>query len=558
MGKVLAMARPEAFPAFMQQLCLLITSNGPDYCVPEYSANPGRGLENAQVFQRLMYETGDIDYFCANRLGVSACSYPTPIDINPADWFSSPKPANASAPTASGHTFKVLHFSDWHYDPRYAVGSEANCTSAAPCCRANNWNSESPTTPLEPASRFGDYACDAPADIALSAFTSIRSTLNLSEVALAIFTGDMVSHDSHWELSDAYTEYTEIMSYLTFKAQLGDVPLFVALGNHDSNPTDMASPYSWLTRPTEVDDFSWNYALVSSLWGAAGWIDSSTPEFARTHYGAYSSIIQNGKLRVIVWNTDFYFWTNIFNYPNITNPDSSGTFAFIISELEAAEAAGQRAWLVGHVESGYTGGDAMPNPSALFYSIVQRFSPHVIAGIFFGHTHNDNLMVYYDSPVSGSLPIANQSNVTLSPINVGWIMPSITPLYNVNPSWRVYDIDSETFEVVNAYTYYSNISDAGPANWSEPVWEFEYSTRDAYDDGSWPANAPLNATWWQGVIDRMAKNESGLLQKYNAYTLRQSPYVTNCTSQKCIKQLTCYLQSGSSAQGLACGGTYLG
>ncbi|MCJ1241356.1 hypothetical protein MMC14_009361 [Varicellaria rhodocarpa] len=557
MGKTIAMARPSAFPAYLQQLCNLFTSNGEDYCQNEYSANPGRGLENANVVQRLMYETGDMDYFCASRLGVSDCTYPAPIQIDPSDWFSTRKPANATAPKPSGQTIKVLHFSDWHLDPRYSVGSEANCTSGDPCCRTTNWNSESPITPLEPASRFGAYSCDTPGDLGLSAFQNMRQVLNFSEVEMAIFTGDLISHDAHWELSDSYTMYTEVMSYLTFKAQLGNIPLYVALGNHDTNPTDMASPNSWYPASGLVNDFNWNYALVSSLWAAESWIGGEVPEVARTHYGGYSVLAQNGKLKIITYNTDFWFWTNIYNYANITNPDVSGTFSFMIQELEAAEAAGQRVWLVGHVESGYSGGDSMPNPTSLFYTIVQRFSPHVIAGIFYGHTHLDYHMIYYDSPVRGDLPLSNQSSISFNPINSAWIAPSITSVSSGNPAWRYYEVDSETFEVIDAFTYYSNITDT--STWTEPVWQFEYSARDAYDgNGTWPKDAPLNATWWQSVTERMARNESGLLQKYNDYTQRFAPSLEECTSETCIDQTVCMIRSGSAAQGLACNGQYLG
>lgn len=553
MGKTLAMAAPNAFPSFRQQLCLLLEDESEEYCMNEYGANPGRGLNHAMVFQRMQYETGDMDFWCISRFSVDECSYPTPITINEDDWFSTPKPANATAPPPSGETFKAIHFSDWHYDPRYSVGSEANCTSGSPCCRTTNWNEESPTTPLEPASRFGDYTCDTPADLGLSAFQNMRETLNLSEVGMAIFTGDLVSHDAHWELSDSYTTYTEVMSYLTFKAQLGEVPVYAALGNHDSNPTDMAAANSpFYPSPIDVNDFMAGFSLVSSMWAANNWIPYYLPEQARTHYGAYSVSAHDGKLQVITFNTDFWFLTNIYNYVDMTNPDLSGAFKFLISELEAAEAAGQRVWIIGHVPSGYDGSSTVDNPSTLFYSIVQRFSPHVIAAIFFGHTHSDQMNLYYDAPVHGNIALKNQSNATFTPINAAWIGPSIVPISTDNPAWRYYDIDSKTFSVINSYTYFSNISDT--SSWTEPVWQFEYSAREVYDDPAapWPAEAPLNATWWEGVVERMAKNESGLVQTYNKYLSRQVPGEGECVDSSCIADTVCWIRSGSAVQGREC------
>lgn len=119
-------------------------------------------------------------------------------------------------------------------DPRYDVGGEANCTTGL-CCRFDSANSHLNTTSLNPslpASRFGDFVCDSPADLALSAFSSMRQNVNFSSVALSIFTGDIVSHDRTNQASEALSEYEETTAYETFKAQLGSIPLYATLGNH--------------------------------------------------------------------------------------------------------------------------------------------------------------------------------------------------------------------------------------------------------------------------------------------------------------------------------------
>ena len=67
--------------------------------------------------------------------------------------------------------------------------------------------------------------------------------------------------------------------------------------------------------------------------------------------------------------------------------------------------------------TGWDGSNPIPNPTDLFYQIVDRYSPHVIANIFFGHTHEDQFMIYY----------ANNGTIqdTAHAQTVGWIMPSI-------------------------------------------------------------------------------------------------------------------------------------
>lgn len=140
-------------------------------------------------------------------------------------------------------------------------------------------------------------------------------------------------------------------------------------------------------------DSSWNYDFLSSLWKKNGWIDSAAAKDVVTHFGAYAISNPSGMqgLKVISINTDFWYVDNIFNYANYSNPDPNGMLQFLISELEESEAAKQRVWIIGHVPSGYASGSALPNPTALFQSIVVRFSPSTIAAIFWGHTHEEQV-----------------------------------------------------------------------------------------------------------------------------------------------------------------------
>lgn len=115
-----------------------------------------------------------------------------------------------------------------------------------------------------------------------------------------------MSHDSQNQLSRAYTEYAELSVYDLFKEYIGS-PVFPVLGNHDSNPEAIDAPHS-LPGPLG-QQFSWNYDHVASLWQHNGWIDSTTANEARLHYGAYSVLNQYG-LRIITLNTDFWYRSN--------------------------------------------------------------------------------------------------------------------------------------------------------------------------------------------------------------------------------------------------------
>jgi hypothetical protein len=225
---------------------------------------------------------------------------------------------------------------------------------------------------------------------------------------------------------------------------------------------------------------------------------------------------------------------------------------FVTDELQLAEDAGQRVWIIGHVPAGYDGGNPIINPPNLFYSIVQRYSPATIANIFFGHNHRDQFSLYYSYPPSknGSTFTAGTFN-TSTPIMTAWIGQSLTTLGGLNGGWRYYDVDAKTFTIYNSYNFYANLSSVVDDN---PVkWQLLYSARETYDkNGTWPAKAPLNATFWDRMTQTFATHPE-LLNLYNLYETRASPTTPNCTSAACQAQKICYMRSGSVVQGLACG-----
>lgn len=325
-----------------------------------------------------------------------------------------------------------------------------------------------------------------------------------------------------------------------FKSYIGS-PVFAVLGNHDTNPEAIDAPHSELDGLGQ--QFSWNYDHVAGLWQQNGWINSTGADDARLHYGAYSVKNQYG-LRIITLNTDFWYRNNYLNYYDMTNPDVSGMQAFLIQELQAAEDAGERVWILGHVLTGWDGTNPLPNPTDLFYQIVDRYSPHVIANVFFGHTHEDEFMIYYAN--NGT----DMSSATA--LTTGWIGPSVTPLTNLNSGFRLYEVDTTSFDVYDAYTWYANVSEfqtLDPTT-TGPTYQFEYSTRETYGT-NWPAEAPLNATYWHSVTEAM-ESDIELISTFNTLQGKSSINSPNCTSTACAQAKICYMRSGSVALAQRC------
>jgi len=245
---------------------------------------------------------------------------------------------------------------------------------------------------------------------------------------------DLVSHDPSNELSRAYVEYAEASVY-HMMAKLLPGPIYATLGNHDTNPTAQDAPHS-LQPDYLSDQFSWNYDHVASLWKHYGWLDTDATQQARTHYGGYSTLTPYG-LRIISLNTDFWYTNNLFNFINSTNPDVSGMLAWLITELQSAEDAKESVWIIGHVLTGFGTGNAMPNSIDYFYQIIERYSPHVIRNTFWGHSHEDQQMIYYANNGTNR----NNSQGYADALTPGWIGPSVTPLTNFNSGFRYVSVD---------------------------------------------------------------------------------------------------------------------
>lgn len=225
---------------------------------------------------------------------------------------------------------------------------------------------------------------------------------------------------------------------------------------------------------------------------------------------------------------------------------------FLTDELQAAEDTGERVWIIGHVPAGYDGSNPVINAPNLFYSIVQRYSPHVIANVFFGHNHRDQFYLYYSYPATknGSTFTAGTYN-TSSPLMTAWLGQSLTTLGGLNGGWKYYDVDASSFVIYDSHNFYANISNAKD---DTPVaWKPLYSARSTYDpNNTWPSDAPLNATFWDKVTREMEAN-GDLVNSYNLYETRASPMTPNCTTGPCHAQKICYMRSGSVVQGMACG-----
>lgn len=231
--------------------------------------------------------------------------------------------------------------------------------------------------------------------------------------------------------------------------------------------------------------------------------------------------------------------------------DPSGQLSWLVTELEAAETAGERVWLMGHMPMGSS--DAFHDQSEYFGNaarflqlteliidfphldqIIQRFEA-TISAVFYGHTHKDEFEIAYSTPLD---PIADAANM------VSYIAPALTPTSG-NPSFRVYSVDPVTFAVLDYTVYYTNIS--SPNYQSEPTWEKLYSVKEAYGNLVTPPltdmAAELTPEFWHNLTV-LFENDDELYQTWYARRVRDYTYDT-CTGT-CKTNSICQLRASQS------------
>ncbi|KAJ7070534.1 sphingomyelin phosphodiesterase [Mycena amicta] len=535
-AKFLSLASPENGPVLAVRLCEFF--NFSTTCGSSFS-RLALGAVITQVVANANVGGYDGQMLCQNFIN-GLCPLPPASPLNLTSWFTKPKPSPLPSPKKpSGTLLKVLHISDFHLDPRYATGAEANCTTGL-CCRHGGFNKASPNATLFPAPRFGAYTCDTPMALAMAAVEAIPVLTGTqgSGFDFTVYTGDLVSHDPDNQLSRAYVSYTETLIYDLFKRTLGSGPVYATLGNHDSY--NQAQDAHHALGGGLAQQFQWNYDHLAALWQHESWLPSAAVALARAHYSAYMVQRHDG-FRVISLNTDMWYKANYFNYIELDSPDNSGMLRFLTDELQEAEDAGDRVWIIGHVLSGWDGSNPLVNPTDLFYQIVDRYSPHVIANIFFGHTHEDQATIFY---ANNATNISAENAQTMA-----WIGPSITPGTNLNSGFRMYEVDSSTFDIVDAYTWRSDVNTFSALDHQVelgPTYSFEYSTRDVYGPSvpSWTTSDPLNATFWHLLTEAMEANSS-LVTTFNQFQGKSSVLSPACTGD-CVQAKICYIRSGSA------------
>lgn len=296
-------------------------------------------------------------------------------------------------------------------------------------------------------------------------------------------------------------------------------------GNHEAHPVNTFAPQ------TVGNDTQWLYDSLFKQWSHELNTSSSTDQ---NFMGFYSTKYPHGNLRIISLNTNMYYRFNLLLYQKVMERDPDGQLAWLVNELNAAEKAGENVYIIGHMPMGSD--DALLNGSNYFSQIVQRYSK-TIKAMFFGHTHADHFQISYSNYVNRM-----QSNA----FAVSYICPSLTPTSG-HPAFRIYDVDPETFAVLDATTYIADMDDPSFQQ-SGPTWKKYYSAKEAYGSAVNPPvtdpAAELSPSFWHNVTEAMEKNQT-LFNQYMARKSRGWHADENC-KDACKENEICALRTGRS------------
>jgi sphingomyelin phosphodiesterase len=376
------------------------------------------------------------------------------------------------------------------------------------------------------------------------------------DAAFSIFTGDIIDH-AVWNTTVAQNTLDVTGAYDRV-AGAGTL-VYGTAGNHEASPANSYPP-SGTSSSAQVQ---WLYDVLSSSW--TRWVGARALNTTR-EFGAYSTKYPDGNLRVISLNTNLYYVHNYWLYEEPMQRDPSGQLAWLVHELDAAEKAGERVYIIGHMALGAR--DAFHDASNYFDQIVNRYEA-TIAALFFGMSyillhhwslpsirckHYMSLHVADDGLIAGHTHL-DEFEISYSDyshrssenaVAVTYIGPSMTPLSG-HPAFHVYDVDPVTYGVLDMTTYIANMSDPAFQNAKGPVWTKYYSAREVYGSLISPpleieTQYELDPAFWHKVTEGFEKNSTAFEDFITRKRRGWQPEV--CDAEECKTMEICKLRGG--------------
>ncbi|XP_017885919.1 sphingomyelin phosphodiesterase 1-like isoform X2 [Ceratina calcarata] len=387
---------------------------------------------------------------------------------------------------------KVLQLSDIHYDPLYEPDGNTKCGEPV-CCRKG----QNKTDVTSAAGFWGDYdSCDTPWHAIVDVINHAKVTHQ--DIDFVYFTGDIIDHGV-WETSKEGNIQSLRKIYNEIHDVFNDTAVYPIFGNHEPNPLNQFAPQN-ITQENLTTN--WVYELLADLWIAYKWLPESTrPTILK---GGYYTVTPRKGFRVIALNSNVCYSYNWWLWYTPRDPDDQ--LQWLVNVLSDAEKNNEFVHILSHIPA--NSNSCLSTWRREYLRIINRFT-HIIKAEFNGHTHNDEIAIFYNS----------DSKV----INVAWNGGSVTTYTKLNPNYKVYTVNSSNYAVTDYENWMYDLGSANKHNDTTPAWYVSYSFKKEYNLPDLSANSLNN--WLYETL----RNDT-LLDKYyrNFYKLAQPSLVASC------------------------------
>ncbi|KZC03843.1 Sphingomyelin phosphodiesterase [Dufourea novaeangliae] len=398
---------------------------------------------------------------------------------------------------------KVLHITDLHYDPFYEPSGNSNCE--APLCCRKGQNETNVKNSL--AGFWGDYgSCDTPWHAIVDALTHMKDTHQ--DINYIYFTGDVIDHGV-WETSKEGNTKNLEQIYNKMYEIFDTIPVYPVLGNHEPHPLNQFSPTNIKLENVTTN---WLYELAANLWIGYGWLPESTRSTILK--GGYYTVTPKKGFRIIALNANVCYCYNWWLWYTPRDPDNQ--LQWLTDILLNAEINEEFVHILSHVPANTN--TCLQTWRREYLRIINRFS-HLIKAQFNGHTHNDEITIFYNSD--------------LIPENIAWNGGSITAFSKLNPNYKVYNVNGSNYAVADYQNWMYNLDSANKNINIRPTWYKSYSFKAEYE---LPDLSPKSLNNW---LFAAANNETLLNKYYTNFYKQAEPSLERDCNLNCKKQYLC-------------------
>lgn len=404
----------------------------------------------------------------------------------------------------SEEIINIIQITDVHYDSNYEPYGNAYCNEPT-CCRKGQNDTN---TSNKVAGYWGDYnSCDSPWHAVIDILEQIKATHQ--NISYIYFTGDIVDHGV-WETSVFGNIESLNKSYSKIYETFRNIPVYPILGNHEAHPVNLYAPKSVTNNKINTQ---WLFNATADLWINMGWLPESTR--LTILEGGYYTISPKKGFRIIALNSNVCYTANWWLWYQPRDP--YGQLQWLADTLLQAEKDGEIVHILAHIPAN---NECHSTWKREYLKIVDRYA-RIIRAQFNGHTHNDEILLFY----------SNDNSTTIN--NVAWNGGSATPFTRLNPNYKLYIVDKKNYIVKNIETWMYNLTEANENAPQRPSWYKSYSFKEEYDIPD------LSYDSLHSWLHKLARDENLLSRYYRNFFKRAEPSLNaNCDS-KCMRAYVC-------------------